>query len=286
MRSQLLLPIAIGVLCAGTSLAQVPNGGFENWTDMGTYLDPDGWITFNGLTSLAGASPSCEQGSPGAVGNYYATVTTQNTAFGVIQGILTTGDGTTGQTGFAFSSRPAAFTGKWQYGIQPQDTGLVVVYLTKWNNATQNSDSVGGGAVQLLGSLSGWQNMNIPITYFSSADPDTAFVMIASSLNAPVEGSFVKVDDLSLGISTGVAQLDQVPGLRIWPSPATDEVNVAAADPISAVNVMDLTGRTVLTKAMGAAQATLVVADLPPGRYLMQVNLIDGRRQVRSFIKQ
>lgn len=285
MKTRILLPFAFGVFCAGTSLAQVPNGGFEDWSIVDTtYLDPNGWITFNDLTSLAGALPSCEQGSPGAVGSYYATVTTRNTIFGLFPGLIISGD--TAHAGFPLSSRPAALTGQWQYGIQPLDTGAVIVYLTKWNTTTQHSDSVGGGAAQLLGSHSGWHSMNIPITYISAADPDTAYILVASSLNAPVEGSFVKVDALAFGVSTGVAQLDQVPGLRIWPSPAMDQVNVAAADPISDVNVLDLTGRTVLAKAMGREQATLGIADLPTGRYLMQVHMVDGRCQVRSFIKQ
>ncbi len=278
------MPVALGVFCAGSSLAQVPNGGFENWSTVGTYMDPAGWITFNSITSLAGAMPSCEQGSPGVVGNYYATVTTRSTFFGLFPGIIISGD--TAHTGFAFSSRPTALTGQWQYGIQPLDTGAVIVYLTKWNTTTQHSDSVGGGAAQLLGSLSGWHPMDIPITYISASTPDTAYVIVASSLNAPVEGSFIKVDALGFGVSTGVAQLDQVPNLRIWPSPAMDVVNVAAEDPIADVDILDLTGRSMFHKALGGSQATLDVADLPTGRYLMQVHMVDGRRQVRSFIKQ
>lgn len=288
MKLRILLPSVALLSLTFNASAQIPNGGFETWTTPtgATYQDPDGWITFNGLTSLAGASPSCEPGSPGAVGSYYATVTTRNTAFGLIQGILTTGDATTGQTGFAYSSRPAALTGQWQYGIQPADTGLVVVYLTKWDPNTMTSDSVGGGVVQLHGSLSGWQPMNIPITYFTSANPDTAFVVIASSMNSPVEGSFVKIDALSFGISTGMAEPDHAAEPRIWPSPATDVVNVAAEGPISDVKVLDLTGRVVMRKALGEAQAAISVADLPAGRYLLQVRMVDGRRQVRSFVKQ
>ena len=288
MKTRLLLPFAFGVIFAGTSLAQVPNGGFENWTTVGTYQDPDGWITFNGLTSLAGASPSTAQGSPGAVGSHYATVTTQNTvSFGVIQGILISGDGTTGTAGFSYASRPGSMTGQWQYGIQPADTGIVAVYLTKWNTTTLTADSVGGGAVEVVGSLSGWHPLNIPITYFTSATPDTAIIaVISSSTNTPVAGSFIKVDDLGFGVASGVAEVEQVPSLRIYPSPATDILNITAASPISDIEVMDLTGRTVVRKALGASVSTLGVADLPTGRYLLQVRMADGKRQVRSFVKQ
>lgn len=288
MKTRLLLPLVFGVVSATTSLAQVPNGGFENWSTVGTYLDPDGWITFNSLTSLAGASASCAQGSPGAVGSHYATVTTQNTvAFGVIQGILISGDGTTGTAGFPYTSRPGAMTGQWQYGIQPSDTGLVVVYLTKWNTATMTTDSVGGGAVAVQGSLSGWHPLNVPITYFTSVTPDTAYVaIISSSGDTPVAGSFISVDGLDFGVASGVVEVEQVPSLRIYPSPATDVLNITAASPISDVEVLDLTGRSVVRKALGASGSTLDVADLPTGRYLLQVRMADGKRQVRSFVKQ
>lgn len=287
MKARLLLPVAFGFLFAAPSLAQVPNGGFENWSTVGTYLDPDGWITFNNLTSLGGASPSCAQGSPGAVGSYYATVTSQNTAFGVIQGVLISGNATTGVSGFPYSSRPAAMTGQWQYNIQPNDSGLVVVYMTKWNTATMSADSVGGGAIQVTGSLSGWHPLNVPITYFTSANPDTAMIAIVSSAGDSVTaGSFISVDALGFGVVSGVVEADQVPSLRIYPSPAADVVNITAATPIADVEVMDLTGRTVVRKTLGAAGSTLDVADLPTGRYLVQVRMADGKRQVRSFVKQ
>ena len=286
MKHKLLLFGAVATFSSATAWAQIPNGGFETWNTVGNYQDPAQWITFNSITSIAGAQPSCAQGSPGAVGSYYATVTTRNTAFGMFPGIITVGDPNSGATGFAYSSRPAALTGKWQYGIQPNDSGFVAIYLTKWNTVTQHSDSVGGGALAVNGTLSGWQNLNVPIQYFNSANPDTAYLFVASSLNSPVEGSFIKVDDLSFGAASGIGELDQVSGLRIFPSLATDEVNVTADSPIADVMVMDLTGRSVLEQAVGAQQATVGVADLSTGRYLLQVRMVDGKRQVRSFVKR
>lgn len=289
MRLRILFPTLalVGLAASTTATAQVPNGGFEQWADSGTYQYPVGWITFNAITALAGADPSCEQSSPGVMGSYYATVTTRNTAFGLFQGILTTGDAATGTAGFPFASRPATFTGKWQYEIQPQDTGMVVVYLTKWNTATQISDSVGGGAVQLTGSLSGWSDMVIPIAYFNSATPDTAYIVIASSTNNAVEGSFVKVDDLGFGVVSGIDEAAVTPEvIKLFPSPATDVFTVSAERPLRQVNVLDMTGRTVLEQAANRAQLTLNIADLRAGRYLVQVQFADGDRQVRSLVKQ
>lgn len=45
-----LLPLSF-LFIAGAAFAQIPNGGFENWTPSGLgYEDPDSWITWNVLT--------------------------------------------------------------------------------------------------------------------------------------------------------------------------------------------------------------------------------------------
>ncbi|MBP6697939.1 MAG: T9SS type A sorting domain-containing protein [Flavobacteriales bacterium] len=277
---------SVAALTIASTSAQIPNGGFETWNTVGTYDDPAQWITFNGLTSLAGADPSCAQGTPGAVGNYYATLTTRNTTFGLFAGSFSVGNPTTGSTGFAFTSRPDALTGQWQYAIQPSDSGFVGVYLTKWNTSTMHSDSIGGGVGYAIGTLSGWQPLNIPLEYFSAVNPDTAYVFVTSSLNSPVDGSFIKIDDLGFGAATSLAEQDQVPDLRIYPSLATDLLHVAADGPIAFVKVMDLTGRTVLEKPVVAERTTVQLADLPAGRYFMHVRMQDGKRQVCSFVKE
>lgn len=271
---------------ASGAYAQIPNGGFENWTSMGLYDDPNGWITFNGLTSLAGASPSCAQGSPGAVGSYYATVTTQNTSFGLIQGIITTGNSSTGETGFAYTSRPGALTGQWQYGIQPQDTGMVVAYFSKWNPGTQHADSVGVGVALLTGNLSGWSSFSVPIQYFSSSVPDTAYVFVASSLDNPVAGSFVKIDALGFGGSVGIAETSDNADIEVYPSPATHVLNIVATGSIKEVRVRDMTGRMVKQQTVAGQRLELDVADLNTGRYLVELLLADGSRAVRNFVKE
>ena len=262
--------------------AQIPNGSFETWNTVGTYDDPAQWITFNGLTSIAGAQPSCAQGSPGAVGNYYATLTTRNTTFGLFAGSISVGNSTTGSTGFAFTSRPDALTGQWQYAIQPSDSGFVGVYLTKWNSTTMHRDSVGGGVGYAIGTLSGWQALNIPLEYFSTVNPDTAYVFVTSSLNSPVDGSFIKIDDLGFGAANGMAEQGQVPTLRIFPSLATDVVDLVADSPIAYVTVLDLSGRNILERAVVGERTIVQIADLRTGRYFIQVRMQDGSRQVRS----
>ncbi|HRN38405.1 MAG TPA: T9SS type A sorting domain-containing protein [Flavobacteriales bacterium] len=291
MKARLLLAsLAAGTMLAPAS-AQIPNGGFEQWvTPTGaTYQDPVGWITFNGLTSLfPGMGLSCEMGSPGAVGSHYATVTTREaTGVGVIPGAIAVGDGVTGRTGFAYTNRPATFTGQWQYNIQPNDSGIVSVVLMKWNPGTQESTVVGGAVLLLQGSISGWQPINATLQYETAETPDSAFVTVISSVGSvPVTGSFIKVDALALsGVFTGVGEQDGAQA-RIFPTLASDQLNVEVQAPLHAVAVIDLTGRAVMFKPAGGLSTKLDVSGLKPGRYMVQVELTDGKRVVRSFVKQ
>lgn len=286
MRHALTTCLLAAGMATGT-MAQIPNGGFEDWTDMSSYVDPDGWITFNALTSLIpGTSPSCEQDSPGAVGSYYATITTRNvTGLGLLPGIIVTGDVNTGETGFPYASRPEALTGKWQHGIQALDTGMVMVYLTKWNSVTQEADSVGGGVILVLGNLSGWNNLNVPIDYFSTATPDTAYVGIISSLNSPVAGSFISVDDLGFNGVAAVAEQEGPVAIRLYPSPVQDKLQVSADRPVREWSILDLTGRQVMQQGVHAQQWEVDLSALHTGRYLVQLVFADGSRQTRSIVK-
>lgn len=288
MKTRILLSsLAVGCLLAPAT-AQIPNGGFENWTTPpgANYQDPEGWITFNALTTLEGGQPSCAQGTPGAVGNYYATVTTQGTAFGPIQGIASVGDPVSGSTGFAYTGRPAALTGQWQYGIQSGDQGMVAVVLTKWNASDDSSHTVGVAVAEASGSLSGWNALNQAFVYQTNENPDSAFVVVASSLNSPVAGSFIKVDDLGMGGSTsGVSEEDAL-AMHLYPSPASNRLNVSTGMPMQEIDILDMTGRTVMHQATGAAIAVMNVSDLEHGRYLVRVLMKNGKHFVRSFVKE
>lgn len=57
-----------------TATAQLPNPGFETWTNMGTYENPDGWATLNDLTTMSGIY-TATKGTPGSPGSSYLKLT-------------------------------------------------------------------------------------------------------------------------------------------------------------------------------------------------------------------
>ena len=272
----------MAMLLSTSASAQIPNGGFESWEDHGTYMDPTGWLTYNDIVTPSGPVITVEQGFPGAVGAYYAKITTRPMPSGSIpiQGWMSI-------NGFPHAGRPEQLTGQWQYGIQPGDTGVVMVALSKWNTTFGTTDPIAYGTIEVVGDLSGWHPLSVPITYYSEEVPDTAYIQFESSVNfdMPVIDSFMKVDDLAFAGTVGVKERSEVTEVRIFPSPATSSLHIVADQWFAEVEVLDMTGRTVLEQGVHAAQVALDVADLKPGRYMVRMQMADGGREVRTFVK-
>jgi hypothetical protein len=267
---------------AAPASAQVPNGGFESWVDHGTYMDPAGWLTYNDNVTSSGPVITVEQGFPGAVGAFYAKITTRELPIGsALQGWMSI-------NGFAYAGRPEGLTGQWQYGIQPGDTGMVTVALTKWNSTFGTRDPIAFGTLEVTGDLAGWHPLYVPFTYYSEEVADTAYIQFEASINFadPVVGSFMKVDDLAFDGTVGVEEQPALPVVRMFPSPATTALHIVADQRVAEVDVQDITGRTVLKQSTNAESTVVDIANLNPGRYLVQLHMAEGKPVVRSFVKQ
>lgn len=84
------------------------------------------------------------------------------------------------------------------------------------------------------------------------------------------------------GVS-GTAVTD-VPELSIAPNPVADVLQITAPGVVEGVRVYESTGRLVLEVARGSAR--VATAGLAPGLYVLEVELDDGRRAVRRFVRE
>jgi hypothetical protein len=274
--------LIVSLVCSYTlAIAQIPNGGFESWVDQGGYIEPANWNTYNDVITPQGYFITVEAGTPGAVGNYHAVLTSLTIPQGsTIQGWMS--------TGFAFSERPATLTGQWQYGIQPSDTGEVVIALTGPNDITGEQEMIAYGTLEVTGSLGTWTSFSVPFTYFSNATPDTAYIVFAASKDflAPVDGSFMTVDDLEFTGTVGMDDAATLPHFSLHPSPTHDVLHIEGEQHITEVTMMDVTGRMILQHTVQAERSQLDVQHLRAGRYFLLVTTLDGTRSVRSFVKE
>ncbi len=278
------------VFCALAATAQaqdIPNGGFEQWTNQGNYIDPAGWLTSNMVSYSIDGSLTCEQGSPGVVGNYFVKVTDrQLSGTGMQQASITIGvPGVV--PGFPYTGRPDALNGFWQY--HPQlggHDGLVNAALTRWNTATHQREVIANAPIHISSETGNWQSFNSPFLYYSDLDPDSAIVSIQATSAVAGDGTSIWVDNLSFGPTVLVDDI-AAPGLPdLFPSPATDQLNITAPGNATDVVIEDLTGRVWCHANLVRQKATVDVSKLPAGVFLARVRWNNGRLATRMFVKQ
>jgi hypothetical protein len=277
------------IATAVASFAQIPNAGFEAWTNMGGYNTPDGWDNLNAATSLASVY-TCTKGTPGNPGASYIKVTSKTVAgVGVAPGIAVSGvlDQTTFQpvSGFAYDQRPQSLTGNWQYMAYGNDQGHIAIYLTKWNTGTNQRETVASAVHALAGMAMSWAPFTISLTYASTEAPDSALIVLSASGATPVNNSYLWVDNLAFaGTVTGIHEAGQlVSNVQVFPNPATDVLAVSGARWTNA-KVLDLQGRSMLNVQLNAGK--LDVSTLPAGLYVLRLTDATGKEGMARFEKR
>lgn len=264
----------------------IPNGGFEDWTNTGNYMDPTGWLTSNMVSFSVEGTLTCEQGSPGAVGAHFAKVTDQLlTGMGMQQASITIGvQGTF--PGFPFTERPDALNGMWQYHPQGgAHDGVVSAALTRWNPVTHQRDVIANAPIHAVDAITSWESFSSPFLYYSEEYPDSAIVSVQASSVLAGDGTSLWVDALSFGQLQSVKE-ERAVAVEVWPSPATDQLRLRAAINITEVVVHDVSGRVMARTNPNRTEVVLPVATLPAGLYRATLRLADGRAVLRSFSKQ
>ncbi|MBL7692883.1 MAG: T9SS type A sorting domain-containing protein [Flavipsychrobacter sp.] len=72
-------------------------------------------------------------------------------------------------------------------------------------------------------------------------------------------------------------------GLRMQPNPTTGSVTVSAGVPIQSVVIYNLLGQVVVQRAgSGKQQQQVDVSTLPPGMYIVRVNVVWTARLVKE----
>lgn len=223
-KSLLFLGSLFLALNLNAQLDTIANPGFERWDNMGTYDAPQQWNTLNPLTNALGTVVAFKvSGGEARTGNALKLVSK------TILGSATASLATTGTVdvasqsvigGVPINSRPLAFGGWYKYDPANSDTATFVITLTKWNGTS--TEVVGIGAYQATIAVSDYTNFIAPVSYNSSAVPDTVQLLIVSSgQNYANVGTTLYADDLYYDFSTGIAE-NKLQGVELYPNPAND----------------------------------------------------------------
>lgn len=294
MKKSIALAV-IALTISSVSMAQIPNNGFESWTNMGSYSNPDNWSTLNDMTAQFGVY-TCTKGTPGNPGTSYMKLTSKSVlGMGVIGGIAICGtiDTLSMQPigGFPFTNRPANFTGSWQHMIFGSSQGYIDVTLTYWDAGMQMRMPVASAHQTLSGMAMNWANFTMPLTYVSALAPDSCIIVLSASGSTPAANDYLWVDNLNFsGTVTGVSEINAVADVKLSPNPAQHQLVIdisgTGAQPVT-MEVYNLIGKQMIspTSLFAGEKNVLDVSGFPAGSYLMKITS-DDHELTRTFVKE
>ena len=295
MKTRIIL-LLIVMAIANSIFSQIPNSGFENWTNMGSYSTPDNWGNLNAVTTTTGIY-TCVKGSPGNPGTAYLKLISKTVSgMGVQPGITVSGvlNTTTFQaiSGFGYSDRPASLDGSWQFMANGSEQGYIAVYLTKWNFGLNSRDTIGQVMNPLSGMVMSWRNFSLPLSYSNSDIPDTAMIILSASASIPVNGSYLYIDNLSfVGGTVGMQDQSALSGLLVFPNPVIQNnltINFKNRDfTADYIDILDLHGKLIIRKTMINQHfpVSMDVSILHAGEYFLRITAQDTTFG-RKFVKQ
>lgn len=281
------------LLAAGTLTAQqMPNSGFEDWTDFGVYEDPNDWTTIN-MISLFGGPITVSKSTDAHSGDYALETKTVVSDFGTpgefdtIQGIVMLGaTDLSGEMmpGAGFTHRPDSLVGWYKLTSPNNSPCFINSILSYWNNNTREEI----GSIFFAGdSTSTYRRFSVPVLYSSNELPDTLSVFIMNSMdNGSGVNNVLRIDDLQFIYNSSAGISEQQAFFQVYPNPANDQFTVKSSSLPASIELFDLNGRSVLKVDQPTISTVIAIGDLAAGTFICTVVSTDGTIHQERIIKQ
>ena len=221
--------------------AQVTNSNFETWDGN----NPEAWQTSNYIDNILPVTKSSQSytGSFAAKGEVVT-----NSSGDLFIPVLT-----------SVPQSPAQFQKYSSMNLHYQFNSVGGDFLTITVLVYNDITLLGGGAVQLSNSTSGYTHLNVPIEYFFEGEPNYCFVVIGAG-NEDEEigghiGTWFLIDDITFGGTTGVDDNNnELPeGFSLeqnYPNPFNPSTTIEFSIPFSAevsLKIYNLLGQEIAT---------------------------------------
>jgi len=271
--------------------AQIPNFDFSSWTDMTSYSVPDNWGNLN-LYTNSSEIYTCTEGTPGVPSTNFLILTNQNVpGKGVVPGKAVSGDIDTvtfePKNGFPFTARPIQLEYIVQYmPFDASDPPTISVYLTKWNNVTNQRDTIASGYSEFLGMVHIWTPGYTTLNYYDVNFPDTACIVISSSKVNPLAGGYLYIDDLTFtGNANGVAESEEQLYFTVFPIPGDDLITLEFQKEISngEIIVFNSLGKLLISTVIRNKKILINTEAWDSGVYFVKVKY-DGKTSYGKII--
>ncbi len=275
----LFLPV---IFISSMVLSQIPNGSFENWNSMGTYMNPAGWGTMNNTTASANVF-TVNRGT-NSDSTRFIKISSRTVGNTVVRGVAVSGilDSITlkPKSGFAFTSQPDSLVGRWAHMGHGGDPGMVAVALTHWNNITGKRDTVAFGCDTLGTMAMFFVPFGVKLNYLNINPPDSCIIYLASSGNMAMNFDYLFIDSLSfIGNVAGIINRSGIlNNFCIYPNPSTSDLtlslNLKRGEKIS-IQLITLEGKLLREKNIEA---------IVPGKNILTFD-VSGFSKRNYFIK-
>lgn len=266
--------LSFQVVCSG----QILNGSFENWV-----FRPDA-----GGNEQRWALADWQHLSPlgdsllGLLGTYRDTVPQSGDyALGLSRWYNYTYDVAAFRN--ACPTKPGALSGYYRYdagtlAVGKPDTAQVAVFLTRFNPASQTTDTIGSGILDLPNTDS-FTFFKCPVTYFQpGVFPDSVTIILQpTKFQSGVGGcddypwcSFLTIDELTLNYGTAAPE-PPGPAFSVFPNPATDNVYLSGPITGSRIRVFNAIGLAVFDEQAASDQLTVDISGFSSGVYFVAI---------------
>lgn len=271
---------------------EIPNGGFEDWVNTGTYFEPYYWNTFNILSEF-GCSDFIRPDSQAYAGKVCARIATLScfspdlNLRDTLAGILFAGE-RDAAPGFPCNTRPTSFQFHYRYFPSPGDTAVFALVFRKIRGIRQ--EDIGIAYLEVSDTVKNWTAATIPVWWKTNETPDTVQVVITSSKavianRKPAQpGSVLWVDEIQtdkpIWEMPQAAVAAPLAHLHLYPNPAGKHLLISAPATLSGVFV--LTDSRGLGKAVYPACTQFIPLEhLSPGIYFVTYCGPEGRKTER-----
>jgi hypothetical protein len=272
------MAMLVSMVVPDHSTAQIPNAGFEAWTN--GY--PDGWVTSNvpGIATPVTASSTRRSGSFAARGEVIS-------AFSTIWPANLTSI-------FPHTQVPQRFQAYYQFAPQGGDVLAVAVIFY------DNFSPVAAADTEIVAAAGSFTLLDLPIEVFFGGTPDSAYIyftiMGTGTEGQPTVGSSFIIDDVSFfGLATSVAIDNHVPAVfalnQNYPNPFNPSTTIEYALPEASqvrLEIFNALGERVASlvdarQEAGTYRSRFDASTLPSGMYLYRLSA-GGNVSVKRMI--
>jgi hypothetical protein len=296
MKTKLLFASTMAfALAIGQCVAQIPNNGFEDWTQVGNYVTPDDWVTtLQGQPGPYFPVTRSADHFPSTVGMYSMRLE-NNPSFMPLGGgygmAITGGFDFPFQPAFPVLGNPTNLYGYYKYNSVNEDTAFIKVIL--FNNGVEvNPGQFLNDAFVVTSTVTEWTSFNLQFDSYTAADSASIWIsaFIPSGMNdTPNGNSVLYVDNLSFdGLISSVNDFQDASELSLYPNPA-NQVITLATDAMSmknaSVQIYSLTGALVKTVPLIRDKQNVDVSGLANGTYVVAVSDADRITRTKLVVQ-